>query len=92
MYSLSFANHHFSSHIFALLFHSHRYETLSGGDCSVLKTIMKTRRDCEYGEASAMSCVAAGMGKFDLMTGTAEVIAAEDPFAFYDGGNAEFGE
>ena len=39
-----------------------------------------------------MSCVAAGMGKFDLMTGTAEVIAAEDPFAFYDGGNAEFGE
>ena len=68
------------------------YETLSGGDCAVLKVIMKTRRDCEYAEAGAMSCASAGMGKFDLMDKTAELVAAEDPFAFYDGSNSIFGE
>ena len=57
----------------------------------MLKQIMKTRRDNEYAEASAASAVAAGMGKFDQMTQTADVIAAEDPFAFYDGSNAIFG-
>lgn len=67
------------------------YETLSGGDCSVLKQIMKTRRDCEYAEASAMNCVGAGMGRYDMMMGTASVIEAEDPFAF-NAGKDEFGE